>query len=166
MYKKQLNKKIASLKKQHAKDIINALLEAQVNFSILSSTKQASFTPSLPSHIYDGLQGISLFVLAGYTFKSAVTYDSYMEFEAGFGKENIGSVVSIPFSSIMQIIINANTDEKSPNQDIVLFINPLAFNIEAISYDNEESFEKDLLESSKEAILSNDANKNLKKQRK
>jgi hypothetical protein len=56
----------------------------------------------------DNLSKFSLFTLAGYTFQSAYIKEESLFFEAGFGKDNFGSLVQIPFSSIFQIIKNDN----------------------------------------------------------
>jgi hypothetical protein len=49
---------------------------------------------------------MTLFYLAGYTFESARIDQDSLIFEAGFGHENIGSYVTVPFLSIVQIIID------------------------------------------------------------
>ena len=49
---------------------------------------------------------MTLFFLAGYTYETARLEEGYLIFEAGFGSDNIGSVVSVPLSAIMQIIVD------------------------------------------------------------
>ena len=44
--------------------------------------------------------------MAGYTFETARIVDDSLVFEAGFGADNFGSLVSVPMLSIMQIIID------------------------------------------------------------
>ena len=56
----------------------------------------------------ENLSKFSLFTLTGYTFQSAHIKEECLYFEAGFGKDNFGSLVQIPFSSIFQIIKNDN----------------------------------------------------------
>jgi len=59
----------------------------------------------LPESINAEFRSLTLFFLAGYTFESAYVQDDMLVFEAGFGPENFGSIVSVPLLSIMQIII-------------------------------------------------------------
>jgi len=54
-----------------------------------------------------------MFFLAGYTFESTQLYNGKMSFEAGFGSDNFGSLVSLPVEAILQIII----------EEIPVFIN-------------------------------------------
>lgn len=57
-----------------------------------------------------------MFMLANYSFESLKLYDDYLEFEAGFGKENFGSVVNIPYLAIFQIVLDES----------ILYLNPVA----------------------------------------
>jgi hypothetical protein len=49
---------------------------------------------------------MTLFFLAGYTFETAGIVDDMIVFEAGFGTQNFGSVVSGPLLSIMHEIVD------------------------------------------------------------
>lgn len=49
---------------------------------------------------------MTLFFLAGYTFESARIENDCLVFEAGFGAENFGSIVTVPLLSIVQIIVD------------------------------------------------------------
>jgi hypothetical protein len=60
----------------------------------------------LPESINSEFRPLTLFFLAGYTFETARIEEDILVFEAGFGSENFGSVVSVPLLSIMQIIID------------------------------------------------------------
>ena len=46
-----------------------------------------------------------LFILTGYTLESAFRKDDTLVFEAGFGAENFGSVVTVPLLAIKQIFL-------------------------------------------------------------
>ena len=108
--------KFITIKKEHAKEILYLLLSNKKKFSIVAHLKAISFNPTIPKHIIENFDDAILFILANYTLKSAHIKDDNLIFEAGFGKENFGSVVTIPFANIIQIIQN-NTP---------LFINPFA----------------------------------------
>ena len=49
---------------------------------------------------------MTLFFLAGYTFETASIVENNLVFEAGFGEDNFGSVVTVPLLSIMQVIVD------------------------------------------------------------
>jgi hypothetical protein len=98
--------KYASIMQKNIQDILIFLFEKEQNFGILCKIEELSFNPPLPKEINDAFRPMTLFFLAGYTFESAQINDDYLEFEAGFGSENIGSFVSVPLLSIMQIIID------------------------------------------------------------
>jgi len=76
------------------------------NFGILCKIEEVHFNPSLPESINSEFRPLTLFFLAGYTFDTARIEDDILIFEAGFGSDNYGSVVSVPLLSIMQIIID------------------------------------------------------------
>jgi len=101
------------IKEKHAKEILEFLLRESEEFDILCSTSDISFNPSLPEHISSAFGEIILFSLANYTLQSAHFEDKNLVFEAGFGEENFGSIVSVPVDSILQI-----SKEETP-----LFIN-------------------------------------------
>ncbi len=101
------------VKLKHAKEILSLLLSKQYEFDILCVTKKIEFNPILPEHITSAFGEMILFSLANYTLQSARIENENLIFEAGFGEENIGSIVSVPIKSIVQI-----THEETP-----LFIN-------------------------------------------
>lgn len=96
----------AKLMETHIRDMILYLFENEQNFGILCKIDQLDFNPPLPKYISDEFRAITLFFLAGYTFESARIENDCLMFEAGFGQENIGSFVSVPMLSIVQIIID------------------------------------------------------------
>jgi hypothetical protein len=104
------------LKAKHAKDILMILLERDESFSILAHTPTINFSPTLPQNITKQFTDVIMFAIANYTLQSAHISDNNFVFEAGFGEENIGSVVTVPIENIIQI-----TQEEVP-----LFINASA----------------------------------------
>lgn len=100
------NEAFGKLMSRHIQELLIYLFEAQQNFGILCKIEQLSFDPELPKHISDEFRPMTLFFLAGYTFESARIEENCLIFEAGFGSENIGSFVTVPLLSIIQIIID------------------------------------------------------------
>ena len=96
----------AFLMQKNIQDLIIHFFEKEQNFGILCNIEQVSFEPSLPEDINAEFRPLTLFFLAGYTFETAHIIDNMLIFEAGFGVDNIGSLVSVPLLSIMQIIID------------------------------------------------------------
>jgi hypothetical protein len=104
------------LKEKHAKEIISLLLERDEPFSILAFTPEIRFDPELPEKIKEQFTEAIMFAIANYTLQSAhITEDNFI-FEAGFGEENIGSVVTVPIGNIIQITQN----------EVPLFLNAAA----------------------------------------
>ena len=99
--------------KKHTHEIVELLLKKGVHFSILTNVSDVNFDPELPENITQGFKPITMFFLAGYTFESTQISDRYISFEAGFGSDNFGSIVSVPIQSILQIIV----------EEIPIFIN-------------------------------------------
>jgi hypothetical protein len=94
------------LMENHLRDMLIYLFENDQNFGILCKIEHVTFDPALPQHINDEFRAMTLFFLAGYTFESARIDNDVLIFEAGFGHENVGSFVSVPLLSIVQIIID------------------------------------------------------------
>ncbi|MGM0623025.1 MAG: hypothetical protein ACQESH_03290 [Campylobacterota bacterium] len=84
-------------------NIISLLVESETEFGILVDMKAVEFEPELPSNIE--LRDPSFFILANYTLQSVLIEDDIMKFEAGFGEDGFGAVVSVPLLSILQISI-------------------------------------------------------------
>ena len=100
------NKDFGQLMNKHIQELLIYLFEAQQNFGILCKIEHLGFDPELPKHISDEFRPMTLFFLAGYTFESARIENNALIFEAGFGSENVGSFVTVPLLSIIQIIID------------------------------------------------------------
>lgn len=120
----------ATIKKQ-IREIIEIVVENDIEFSVTANVQNIHFEPQLPEIIHSKLGTFALFTLAGYTFSTITIDDEKLSFEAGFGKENFGSVVSIPNESIFQIVVDES----------ILYLNPLstAQNIIAKKKDEDKS---------------------------
>ncbi|OCL83223.1 hypothetical protein [Arcobacter porcinus] len=109
MLKEILNSdKFSEISTNNIKNTISLLLEKKIYFGIVANLQDINFNPDLPKDIRENLSNFSLFSLAGYTFESSFIKDDRLFFEAGFGENNFGSLVSIPFYSILQIIVEEN----------------------------------------------------------
>ena len=134
--------------KNHATSILRYLLEKDEPFAVLADTRSIRFDPELPDDIKSSFSDLTLFMIMNYTLESAHIENSDFIFEAGFGSQNFGSVVTIPIESIMQIIVD----------DTPIFVN--------LTATIKKSKETSGVKSSMEALLSNPENQKLLKKRK
>jgi len=100
------DKDFSALMQKNIYDLIIHLFEKEQNFGVLCKIEDASFDPALPKDINAEFRPMTLFFLAGYTFETARIESEFLVFEAGFGADNIGSLVSVPLLSIMQVIVD------------------------------------------------------------
>lgn len=98
--------KFGALMKNNIENMIHLFFDKEQHFGILCQIENVSFEPSLPEDINSEFRPLTLFFLAGYTFETAQIVDDALIFEAGFGSDNIGSIVSVPLLSILQIIVD------------------------------------------------------------
>ncbi len=105
-----------NLMEEQIRDIIDYLLVHNEEFSLTANIKGASFDPEMPEGISEGFSPFTMFSLTNYTYSTIVIDENNISFEAGFGKENFGSTVTIPLFAIFQLVVN----------DSILFINPTA----------------------------------------
>jgi len=96
----------ARLMKKNIEELVGLFFQKEQNFGILCKIEEITFDPQLPEEINSEFRPLTLFFLAGYTFETARIEDGYLIFEAGFGSDNFGSVVSVPLLSIIQVIID------------------------------------------------------------
>ena len=99
------NYEYKELMEKQVKEQISFLVSKKEEFSIVVNVEQIDFNHKLPSHIMDNINHFALFALANYTYSTITLYSDFMTFETGFGRENIGSVLSVPYHTILQIIV-------------------------------------------------------------
>jgi len=131
--------------KRHVREVLEILLKKGTNFSILTNIAEISFEPELPEEIRSTFKPITMFVLAGYTFESCIVDEWGISFEAGFGHENFGSLVSVPLLSVLQIIIDET---------------PVLINL-SVDVEDRPKDKSNGVKRSMEALLSNPENKGL-----
>lgn len=119
MNKILFSSQLRHMMKAHVQDMLTLLVDEGVNFNILCDMKKVRFAPELPKHITQSFNDITLFVLAGYTFESIELDDEGINFEAGFGAENVGSFVSITYEGIVQVLLH----DGDLRREIPLFTN-------------------------------------------
>lgn len=100
------DKEFAKVMQKNIQNLIVHFFEREQNFGILCKIEEVGFNPELPQSIDTEFRPYTLFFLAGYTFETARIENNVLIFEAGFGSENFGSIVSVPLLSIMQIIVD------------------------------------------------------------
>ncbi|PAF48165.1 hypothetical protein BKH46_02335 [Helicobacter sp. 12S02634-8] len=104
------------LSNKYCLENIKFLVANDLNFCILCDLESVGFEPLLPREIFAKFGPFVLFVLAGYTLESLEVFGDKITFEAGFGSDNIASVVAVRLEGIIQIAIK---DKKG--DDAVLF---------------------------------------------
>ncbi len=135
------DERFAAMMKEHVFECVEYLLKNDRSFSAMANLDLVKFNPELPEYIRSTFTApVIVFTLAGYTFSSAKLTPDELSFEAGFGKENFASVVSFPLGAIVQILV-----ENSP-----ILVN---FSI--------YKSQKNQLEKSMSALMSNPNNKDL-----
>lgn len=151
------DKKFQTMQSRHCYEILEHLIRKKINFSILCNVDCVKFEPSLPQEIRNAFGELTLFILAGYTFESLELDGENLYFEAGFGEENLGSFVTAPLNSIVQILL-ANHD--SLQSDFCIYVNLFATfaKLKPNSMEEDEG-----INSSMQALLANPKNKRFKK---
>lgn len=124
------------------KDTMEFLLKKGQEFAITANIDAIKFNPELPDATKSQLSKFSLFVLANYTYSTVTLYESTLTFEAGFGSENFGSTVTIPYHAVFQIVVDES----------ILFVNSVA---------TVDKFNKDTKEKSLNVFKNNPNNKGL-----
>jgi hypothetical protein len=84
---------------------IEFLFNEGMEFAIVAYTNIIEFNPQIPKSVIK-FEKQALFAIAGYSYESAILKEKHLIFEAGFGKENFGSVLTVPLEAIAQIIID------------------------------------------------------------
>ncbi|MEA3490788.1 MAG: hypothetical protein U9R27_02720 [Campylobacterota bacterium] len=131
----------------HLEETIHFLFENNQEFALACETKSLYFEPELPAEIFESFGETVLFVLTGYTYDTSRLEDGYFSFEAGFGEESFGSLVTLPLLAIKQIFVGEY---------------PIMINIsEPSEIEEEDSASEINSNKSMEALLSNPENKKL-----
>ena len=99
------NPRFSQMMIEHISDTISLLIEEENFFGIMAHIDNITFDPPLPEHIHSGFSPVSYFSFENYTFESLMLHEDSVSFEAGFGEEAIGSVLQVPLSAILQIMI-------------------------------------------------------------
>ncbi|MCQ2943040.1 hypothetical protein ACQJ74_06785 [Helicobacter pylori] len=110
-----MQRELRLLNNKHCVEYLQFLSKNHLSFNLLCERDAIDFSPKLPKEIHEKFGSLVLFVLAGYTLESLMIDAQSVQFEAGFGPNNIGSVVQVGLSGIIQILI------KEKNENIVLF---------------------------------------------
>ena len=100
----------------HIQHTIKLLKEYKMFFSIAVNKEAIDFNPPLPDDIISTFSPFTVLAVHNYTFDTLEVLDDTLVIEAGFGKENIGSVLTIPLGAILQIIVD----------DMIILSNPSA----------------------------------------
>ncbi|GAA9739872.1 hypothetical protein VN0128_14460 [Helicobacter pylori] len=153
-----MQRELRLLNNKHCMEYLQFLSKNHLSFNLLCERDAIDFSPKLPKEIHEKFGTLVLFVLAGYTLESLMIDTQSVQFEAGFGPNNIGSVVQVKLPGIIQILI------KEKNENAVLFNRCDSLEvfqkeepiIQELRKDERES--KEWLDS-KEALFSNSKNR-------
>ncbi len=110
-----MQRELRLLNNKHCMEYLQFLSKNHLSFNLLCERDAIDFSPKLPKEIHEKFDALVLFVLAGYTLESLMIDTQSVQFEAGFGPNNIGSVVQVELPGIIQILI------KEKNENAVLF---------------------------------------------
>ncbi len=110
-----MQRELRLLNNKHCMEYLQFLSKNHLSFNLLCERDAIDFSPKLPKEIHEKFGTLVLFVLAGYTLESLIIDTQSVQFEAGFGPNNIGSVVQVELPGIIQILI------KEKNENVVLF---------------------------------------------
>ena len=107
---------------EHITQTIGYLFTKNQDFALACEMKHIDFNPELPKDVKESFNQTVLFILSGYTLESATIEEGYFSFEAGFGADNFGSVVSVPLLAIKQVLVGdnpivLNLSEHNPKSD-------------------------------------------------
>ena len=134
----------------HIRDMILYTLESNQPFGILCNLEHVTFDPPLPEDLAQVLQEVTLFMIAGYTFESFQIEEHTLFFEAGFGAQNFGSVVSMPILAVLQVLVEET---------------PLLINMAQPMLEYRTEREESGVQSSLETFLSNPENRKFLKKK-
>ncbi|OOQ05246.1 hypothetical protein BB399_07690 [Helicobacter pylori] len=153
-----MQRELRLLNNKHCVEYLQFLSKNHLSFNLLCERDAIDFSPKLPKEIHEKFGTLVLFVLAGYTLESLMIDAQSVQFEAGFGPNNIGSVVQVKLPGIIQILI------KEKNENAVLFNRCDSLEVfqkeEPITQEpkKDERESKEWLDS-KEALFSNSKNR-------
>lgn len=100
-----MQRELRLLNNKHCVEYLQFLSKNHLSFNLLCERDAIDFSPKLPKEIHEKFGSLVLFILAGYTLESLMIDAQSVQFEAGFGPNNIGSVVQVGLSGIIQILI-------------------------------------------------------------
>ncbi|WP_120938477.1 hypothetical protein [Helicobacter pylori] len=155
-----MQRELRLLNNKHCVEYLQFLSKNHLSFNLLCERDAIDFSPKLPKEIHEKFGTLVLFVLAGYTLESLMIDTQSVQFEAGFGPNNIGSVVQVELPGIIQILI------KEKNENAVLFNRCDSLELfqkeEPITQEpkKDERESKEWLDS-KEALFSNSKNRTI-----
>ncbi|NHB02909.1 hypothetical protein [Helicobacter pylori] len=155
-----MQRELRLLNNKHCVEYLQFLSKNHLSFNLLCERDAIDFSPKLPKEIHEKFGTLVLFVLAGYTLESLMIDTQSVQFEAGFGPNNIGSVVQVKLPGIIQILI------KEKNENAVLFnrCDSLeVFHKEEPPFQEPKKDERESKEwlDSKEALFSNSKNRTI-----
>lgn len=102
---------------ENLKNVLNFLIKTQTRFQMLVDVEKMNFTPELPNELKEEVlhnKPVIILDIANYGLESMVLYDDKLRFETGLGRDNIGVIIEIQLSGVLNLL---------EGQDKVLYIN-------------------------------------------
>jgi len=93
------------LMRGHIYDTIELIYKKEHYFGITCQIEHVSFEPPLPKELLLTFPEITLFMLAEYSYESSKLGEYELTFEAGFGEQNVGAIVTVPLLAIKQVFL-------------------------------------------------------------
>ncbi len=100
------NPKLVNLQQFQTKEMLKLLYEITDNIDLIVISWFVVYEPELKQSILDKYKQKIKFILTNYTFNSIKFQENHFSFEAGFGAENIGHIVKVPYKAVIQITNN------------------------------------------------------------
>ena len=99
------DREFGQMMEAHIKDMLRYFLDTDQPFGLLCNLEHVTFDPPLPEEIASRLPEVTLFMIAGFTMESFAVEGHTLFFEAGFGPDNFGSVVTMPILAVLQLLV-------------------------------------------------------------
>lgn len=134
----QAQERLRKIFNEHCLSLLEFFYDEKISFSLICYQKDVEFSPDLPSEITSKFNEIVNFYIGGYTLDSLMVKEigdeDFLFFEAGFGPDNIGTLVTININNIQAI------GKKLDNgNEIIIFTR--SFNLDSMEESKKENFD-------------------------
>lgn len=149
------NDRFKAMMSSHAREVLRFLVSNEIYHTLVCQSNGVEFNPPIE---LSGVGDLVSFYLAGHSFDTIRLSENNIEFEAGFGADNVASIVSVNFSQILHIVIPSN---QFAQNGVPIFTNathPILYNISQEELEQSYKKQEKHLEHSLLALCSNPLN--------